>query len=38
VGAVSKYSGTLRAGFAVPLLSALLMICIVVSLRRQTSQ
>jgi FHS family glucose/mannose:H+ symporter-like MFS transporter len=38
VGAVSKYSGTLRAGFLVPLLSALLMICIVVSLRRQTSQ
>jgi MFS transporter, FHS family, glucose/mannose:H+ symporter len=38
VGAVSKYSGTLRVGFLVPLLSALLMICIVVSLRRQTSQ
>jgi hypothetical protein len=28
----------LRVGFLVPLLSALLMICIVVSLRRQTSQ
>jgi fucose permease len=38
VGAVSKYSGTLRVGFLVPLLSALSMICIVVSLRRQTSQ
>jgi MFS transporter, FHS family, glucose/mannose:H+ symporter len=38
VGALSKYSGTLRIGFLVPLLSALLMICIVVSLRRQTSQ
>jgi MFS transporter, FHS family, glucose/mannose:H+ symporter len=38
VGALSKYSGTLRVGFLVPLLSALLMICIVVSLRRQTSQ
>ena len=38
VGAVSKYSGTLRVGFLVPLLSALLMICIVASLRRQTSQ
>jgi fucose permease len=38
VGAVSKYSGTLRVGFLVPLLSALLMICIVVGLRRQTAQ
>jgi FHS family glucose/mannose:H+ symporter-like MFS transporter len=38
VGAVSKYSGTLRVGFLVPLLSALSMICLVVSLRRQTSQ
>jgi fucose permease len=38
VGTLSKYSGSLRVGFAVPLLSALLMICIVVSLRRQTSQ
>jgi FHS family glucose/mannose:H+ symporter-like MFS transporter len=38
VGAFSKYSGSLRVGFLVPLLSALLMICIVVSLRRQTSR
>ena len=38
VGTFSKYSGSLRVGFLVPLLSALLMICIVVSLRRQTSQ
>jgi MFS family permease len=38
VGTFSKYSGSLRVGFAVPLLSALLMICIVVGLRRQTSQ
>jgi fucose permease len=37
VGAFSKYSGSLRVGFLVPLLSAILMICIVVSLRRQTS-
>jgi len=38
VGIFSQYSGSLRVGFLVPLLSALLMICIVVSLRRQTSQ
>jgi fucose permease len=38
VGTFSKYSGSLRVGFAVPLLSSLLMICIVVGLRRQTSQ
>jgi MFS family permease len=38
VGIFSKYSGSLRVGFVVPLLSALLMICIVASLRRQTSQ
>ena len=38
VGTFSKYSGSLRVGFLVPLLSALLMICIVASLRRQTSQ
>jgi len=37
VGAVSKYSGSLRVGFLVPLLSALLMLGIVASLRRQTS-
>lgn len=38
VGIVSKYSGSLRVGFLVPLLSALLMICIVTRLRRQASQ
>ena len=38
VGILSQYSGSLRVGFLAPLLSALLMICIVVSLRRQTSQ
>jgi len=38
VGTVSKFSGSLRAGFLVPLLSALLMVCIVAGLRRQTSQ
>ncbi len=38
VGIFSQYSGSLRVGFLVPLLSALLMICIVVSLRRQTAQ
>lgn len=38
VGIFSEYSGSLRVGFLVPLLSALIMICIVVSLRRQTSQ
>ena len=38
VGVFSKYSGSLRVGFLVPLFSALLMIGIVVSLRRQTSQ
>ncbi|HLZ91240.1 MAG TPA: MFS transporter [Candidatus Acidoferrum sp.] len=37
VGTFSKYSGSLRVGFIVPLLSALLMICIVTGLRRQTS-
>jgi MFS transporter, FHS family, glucose/mannose:H+ symporter len=37
VGIVSQYSGSLRVGFLVPLLSALLMIGIVLSLRRQTS-
>jgi MFS transporter, FHS family, glucose/mannose:H+ symporter len=38
VGICSQYSGSLRVGFLVPLLSALLMISIVASLRRQTSQ
>ncbi len=37
VGIFSKYSGSLRVGFLMPLLSALLMICIVATLRRQTS-
>jgi len=37
VGTVSKFSGSLRVGFLVPLLSALLMLCIVAGLRRQTS-
>lgn len=38
VGTVSKYSGSLRVGFVVPLLSAMLMLGIVTSLRRHTSQ
>jgi FHS family glucose/mannose:H+ symporter-like MFS transporter len=38
IGIVSKYSGSLRVGYLVPLISAVLMICIVASLRRQTSQ
>jgi fucose permease len=38
VGKLSDYSGSLRVGFLVPLLSALLMICIVISLRRQTAR
>jgi fucose permease len=38
VGAFSKYSGSLRVGFLVPLLSAVLMICVVAGVRRQTSQ
>ena len=38
VGICSQYSGSLRVGFLVPLLSALLMLGIVASLRPQTSQ
>ena len=38
VGTVSQFSGSLRVGLLVPLLSALAMIAIVLSLRRQTSQ
>jgi FHS family glucose/mannose:H+ symporter-like MFS transporter len=38
VGVVSQYSRSLRVGFLVPLLSALLMICVVASLRRQTAR
>jgi MFS transporter, FHS family, glucose/mannose:H+ symporter len=38
VGTLSKFSGSLRVGFLVPLFSALLMICIVARLRRQTPQ
>jgi MFS family permease len=37
VGTVSKYSGSLRVGFLVPLLSAMLMFGIVLRLRRQTA-
>jgi MFS transporter, FHS family, glucose/mannose:H+ symporter len=37
VGAVSKYSGNLRVGLLVPLVSAITMICLVLLLRRQTS-
>ena len=37
VGTVSKYSGSLRMGFIVPLLSAVVMVCIVLALRRQTA-
>lgn len=37
VGIVSKYSGSLRVGLTVPLLSAVLMIALVVRLRRQTA-
>ena len=37
VGAVSKYSGNLRMGLLVPLVSAVTMICLVLLLRRQTS-
>lgn len=37
VGTVSKYSGSLRVGFLVPLLSAMLMFVIVLRLRRQTA-
>ena len=38
VGTCSKFSGSLRVGFLVPLLSALLMLGIVAGLRRQTSR
>jgi FHS family glucose/mannose:H+ symporter-like MFS transporter len=38
VGTVSQFSGSLRVGLFVPLLSALAMIAIVLSLHRQTSQ
>lgn len=38
VGTVSKYAGSLRVGFLVPLLSALFMIVIVLGLRRQTAR
>jgi len=37
VGFVSKYSGNLRMGLLVPLVSAMTMICLVLLLRRQTS-
>jgi MFS family permease len=38
VGIVSKHAGSLRVGFSVPLLSAMVMICIVLLLRRRTAQ
>jgi len=38
IGTVSKYSGSLRVGFLVPLLSAMLMVVIVLWLGRQTSE
>lgn len=37
VGAVSKYSGSLRVGFLVPLLSAVLMFALILRLRRETA-
>ncbi len=37
VGTASKYSGSLRIGLLVPLLSAITMICLVLLLRRQTA-
>jgi MFS transporter, FHS family, glucose/mannose:H+ symporter len=37
IGAVSQFSGSLRIGFLVPLLCALILICLVLLLRRQTS-
>ncbi len=37
VGTVSKYSGNLRMGLLVPLVSAITMICLVLLLRRQTT-
>jgi FHS family glucose/mannose:H+ symporter-like MFS transporter len=37
VGAVSKYSGNLRLGLLVPLVSAIVMIWLVLTLRRQTA-
>jgi fucose permease len=37
VGFVSKYSGDLQMGLLVPLVSAIIMICLVLLLRRQTT-
>ncbi len=37
IGTVSKFSGSLRVGFLVPLVCALILICLVLLLRRQTS-
>lgn len=37
VGFISKFSGSLRVGLLMPLLSALIMICLVLLLRRQTA-
>jgi FHS family glucose/mannose:H+ symporter-like MFS transporter len=37
IGAVSKFSGSLRIGLFVPLVCAMILICLVVLLRRQTT-
>jgi FHS family glucose/mannose:H+ symporter-like MFS transporter len=37
IGAVSKYSGSLRVGLLVPLVSAAILICLVLLLRRKTA-
>lgn len=37
IGAVSKYSGSLRVGLLVPLVCATILICLVLLLRRQTA-
>jgi fucose permease len=37
IGAVSKFSGSLRVGLLVPLLCAMILICLVLLLRRQTT-
>jgi len=37
IGAVSKFSGSLRVGLLVPLACAAILICLVLSLRRQTT-
>jgi hypothetical protein len=37
IGAVSKFSGSLRVGLLVPLLCATILICLALLLRRQTA-